>query len=82
MNFLLSYAPQIGIACLTISTAFAAYYFFRFRSERRIAHLWRSIAAHRERENRQWRETNFYQRLRLLVLARRVKEFNLENEKE
>lgn len=79
---LLSYAPQIGIACLTISTAIAVYYFFRFRSERRIAHLWRSIAAHREGECRQWRETNFGQRLRLLALARRVRDFNLENEKE
>lgn len=73
--------PEVLLTCLIINSAFAVFYFVKYRSQRRITDLWRSIAAQREKENRQWRETNFGQRLRLLGLARQVRDFNLENEK-
>lgn len=74
-------APEVLLTCLIINSAIAVFYFVKNRSQRRITALWRNIAAQREQENRQWRETNFGQRVRLIGLARQVRDFNLENEK-
>lgn len=79
---LLSYAPYIGIGCTVLLAALALYYFFAYRSERCKARLWRAIAQQRELECRQWRHTNWGQRLRLIGLARKMREFNPGKEKE